>query len=108
MGTNTVAVTDDTFEQEVLKSSLPVLVDFWAEWCGPCRALGPKLEEIAGEMAGKIKIVKVNVDQNQMTPGKYAVRSIPAMLMFKGGAEVGQMVGNYPKEHIVDFLQKNL
>lgn len=107
MGTTTVAVSDSSFESEVLNSSTPVLVDFWAEWCGPCRALAPKLEEVAQELAGKVKIVKVNVDENPNTPGKYGVRGIPAMLLFKGGSEVGQLVGNHPKEAIVDFLSKN-
>ncbi|MES3038463.1 MAG: thioredoxin [Bdellovibrionota bacterium] len=103
-----VAVTDHSFETEVLESSTPVLVDFWAEWCGPCRALTPKLEEIAKEMGDKVRIVKVNVDENQMTPQKYGIRGIPAMLLFKGGSEVGQLVGNHPKDAIVDFLNKNI
>lgn len=107
METKTTAVTDQSFETDVLKASTPVLVDFWAEWCGPCRSLGPKLEEVAGELAGKIKIVKLNVDENPGTPGKYGIRGIPAMLLFKGGTEVGQLVGNHPKEAIVDFLAKN-
>lgn len=107
MGANTTAVSDSTFESEVLKSNVPVLVDFWAEWCGPCRALAPKLEEIAQEMSGKVRIVKVNVDENPGTPGKYGIRGIPAMLLFKGGQEVGQLVGNYPKEAIVEFLQSH-
>ncbi len=108
MGANTQAVTDSTFESEVLNSQTPVLVDFWAEWCGPCRALAPKLEEVAGEMAGKVRIVKVNVDENPQTPGKYGIRGIPAMLLFKGGSEVGQLVGNHPKDAIVDFLNKSI
>ncbi len=107
MATFTKAVTDSSFEAEVLNSSTPVLVDFWAEWCGPCRALAPKLEEVAQELSAKVKIVKVNVDENPGTPGKYGVRGIPAMLLFKGGAEVGQLVGNHPKEAIVEFLNKN-
>lgn len=107
MGSNTSAVTDSSFENEVLKSNVPVLVDFWAEWCGPCRALTPKLEEIAGEMAGQVRIVKLNVDENPGTPGKFGIRGIPAMLLFKGGQEVGQLVGNYPKEAIVEFLKQH-
>lgn len=107
MGVNTTPVTDQSFENDVLKSSTPVLVDFWAEWCGPCRALGPKLEEIANEMGGKVKIVKLNVDENNQTPQKYGIRGIPAMLLFKSGQEVGQLVGNHPKDAIVDFLTKN-
>ena len=108
MGTNTKAVTDTSFETEVLKSSTPVLVDFWAEWCGPCRSLSPKLEEVAQELGDKVKIVKVNVDENQMTPQKYGIRGIPAMLLFKAGSEVGQLVGNHPKDAILDFLNKNI
>jgi thioredoxin 1 len=107
VGASTTAVTDSTFENEVLRSNVPVLVDFWAEWCGPCRALAPKLEEIASEMEGKVRIVKLNVDENPGTPGKYGVRGIPAMLLFNAGQEVGQLVGNYPKDAIVDFLSKN-
>ena len=107
MGTFTKAVTDSSFEAEVLNSQTPVLVDFWAEWFGPCRALAPKLEEVAQELGAKVKIVKVNVDENPGTPGKYGIRGIPAMLLFKGGSEVGQLVGNHPKDAIVDFLSKN-
>jgi thioredoxin 1 len=105
---NTKPVTDSSFESEVLKSSTPVLVDFWAEWCGPCRALAPKLEEVAKELGEKVKVVKVNVDENQGTPAKYNIRGIPTMLLFKGGNEVGQLVGNHPKDAIVDFLNKNI
>jgi len=108
MAASTKAVTDTSFESEVLKSGTPVLVDFWAEWCGPCRSLAPKLEEVAQELGEKVKIVKVNVDENQMTPQKYGVRGIPAMLLFKSGSEVGQLVGNHPKDAILDFLNKNI
>jgi thioredoxin 1 len=107
MANFTKPVTDSTFETDVLNSSTPVLVDFWAEWCGPCRALAPKLEEVAQELDAKVKIVKLNVDENPSTPGKYGIRGIPAMLLFKGGKEVGQLVGNHPKDAIVDFLSKN-
>ena len=107
MGQNTVHVTDASFENDVVKSDTPVLVDFWAEWCGPCRALAPKLEEIAGEMGGKIKIVKMNVDENPQTPGQYGIRGIPAMLLFKGGKQVGELVGNHPKENITEFLNSH-
>ena len=107
MGT-TKAVSDQSFDADVLKSGAPVLVDFWAEWCGPCRALAPKLEEIAAEMGAKIAVVKLNVDENEDTPRKYGIRGIPAMLLFKGGQQVGQLVGNQPKDAIVDFLNKNI
>ena len=102
------AITAETFDKVLADSAKPVLVDFWAEWCGPCKALGPKLEELAAEFTGKVKIVKVNVDENQQTPGKYGIRGIPAMLLFKGGAEVGQLVGNHPKDSIVEFLTKSI
>ncbi len=105
MGT-TKPVTDADFEIEVLKSSTPVLVDFWAEWCGPCKAIAPKLEEIAGEMGAKVKIVKLDVDANQQTASKFGIRSIPTMILFKDGKPVDQMMGNRPKEFIVDFLTK--
>lgn len=105
MGQFTNPVTDTTFAADVLQSNTPVLVDFWAEWCGPCRALSPKLEEIAQEMGGKIKIVKMNVDENQVTPGQFGIRGIPAMLLFKGGNKVGELVGNQPKDNIAEFLK---
>ena len=104
---NTVPVTDQTFETDVLKASVPVLVDFWAEWCGPCRALGPKLEEIAGELKGKVQIVKLNIDENPTIPAKYGVRGIPTMILFKDGKEIDQIVGNHPKENILALLQKH-
>jgi len=107
MGTFTKPVTDGSFETDVLNSNTPVLVDFWAEWCGPCRALGPKLEEVAQEFDQKVKVVKLNVDENPGTPGKYGIRGIPAMLLFKNGKEVGQLVGNHPKDAITEFLAKN-
>lgn len=105
---NTIKVTDQSFSSAVLQAKGPVLVDFWAEWCGPCRAIGPKLEEIAGEMAGKVTIVKVNVDENPETPSKYGVRGIPTLIVFKDGKEVEQIVGNHPKENIVDLLKKHM
>ena len=106
MGTS--PVTDSSFEQEVLQADGLVLVDFWAEWCGPCRALGPKLEEIAQEFDAKAKIVKVNVDENPSSPAKYGVRGIPTMIVFKGGQEVEQIVGNQSKENIVAVLEKHI
>lgn len=104
---NTQSVTDTSFENDVMKSATPVLVDFWAEWCGPCRSLAPKLEEIAAEMAGQVKIVKMNVDENPQTPGQFGIRGIPAMLLFKDGKQVGELVGNHPKENITEFLKSH-
>ncbi len=106
MGQYTKPVTDASFETDVLKSNQLVLVDFWAEWCGPCRALGPKLEEIAQEMGSQVKIVKMNVDENQQTPSQFGIRGIPAMLLFKGGSKVGELVGNHPKENIEALIKE--
>ena len=104
----TVKATDATFEQEVLKSDTPVLVDFWAEWCGPCRMIGPSLEDISKEMDGKLKVVKVNIDENPKTPTQYDVRSIPTLLMFKDGKVVGQIVGAVAKPKIEELVKKAL
>ncbi|MCB0366871.1 MAG: thioredoxin, partial [Bdellovibrionales bacterium] len=82
--------------------------DFWAEWCGPCRALAPKLDEIAAELGSSVKILKLNVDENQATPVKYGVRGIPTMILFKGGQQVGQVTGNLPKEDILAMLQQHI
>jgi thioredoxin 1 len=101
-------IQDETFEAEVLMSSIPVLVDFWAEWCGPCRPLGKKLEEISSELVGKIKTVKIDVSDNRVAAEKYGVRGIPAMILFKDGVENGQLIGNHPKETIIEFISKDL
>ncbi len=99
-----MAVSDDTFEAEVLKASEPVVVDFWAEWCGPCRMIAPALEEIAGELAGKVKIVKMNVDENPKTPGEFGIRGIPALLLFKNGELASQQVGAHPKSKLKAWI----
>jgi len=103
-----LAVTDATFEAEVLKSDKPVLVDFWAEWCGPCRMIGPVVEEMAGEYEGKAKIAKVDVDSNPQISVKFGIRSIPTLLIFKNGEIVDQIVGAVPKAHLKKQLDAQL
>ncbi len=101
----TVKVDNANFKSEVLDSSVPVVVDFWAEWCGPCKMIGPSLEEIAGEMAGKVKIVKLNIDENPELGAQFGVRSIPTLLMFKGGAIASNLVGAAPKSRLNDWIK---
>ena len=101
----TQAVTDDTFDEEVLKSEIPVVVDFWAEWCGPCRQIAPALEEIAEELDGKVKIVKVNVDENMKTAQDLHIRGIPALFMFKDGQVVSNKVGAAPKAALENWIK---
>ncbi len=103
-----VTITDDNFEEEVLKSDKPVLIDFWATWCGPCRKIAPIDEEMATEYDGKAKIGKLDVDSNQQTSIKYGVRSIPTLLLFKGGELKETIIGAVPKAHLVDKLQSVL
>lgn len=100
--------TDDSFEEDVLNSDKPVLVDFWAEWCGPCRMVGPVVEELAGEYEGKAKIGKVNVDENSEISTKYGIRSIPSLLIFKNGEVVDQIVGAVPKNQLKKQLDAQL
>lgn len=101
-------VNDADFEQQVLKSETPVLVDFWATWCGPCRALAPVVDQVAGEYEGKIKVMKMDVDRNNATPGRYGIRGIPALLIFKDGKVAEQIVGYVPKETIDKTIGKVL
>jgi thioredoxin 1 len=105
MGNATVAVTDATFDAEVRQSPIPVVVDFWAEWCGPCKMIGPALEELATEYAGRVKIVKVNVDENPDSPATLGVRGIPALFMFKNGQVVSNKVGAAPKAALATWIQ---
>ena len=105
---NVMAFTDANFDSEVLQSEIPVLVDFWATWCAPCKAIAPLVDAVADEYAGKIKVGKVNVDDNQAIPGKFGVRGIPTLILFKGGAVVDQIVGAVPKSQLDAMLAKAL
>ncbi|MFH1829777.1 MAG: thioredoxin [Pseudomonadota bacterium] len=108
MAGNVIEISDDTFKNEVLDSQIPVLIDFWAAWCGPCRALAPSIEAVADEQAGKVKVCKVDVDSNPAVSGQYGIRSIPTILLFKGGEKVGQLMGNVPKAAIDDLLKRTV
>ena len=101
----TVQIDNSNFESDVLKASKPVVVDFWAEWCGPCKMIAPALEEISSEMAGQVKIAKVNIDENPELAAQYGVRSIPTLLMFKNGEIAANMVGAAPKSRLADWIK---
>ena len=101
-------ITDDSFEPEVLKSEVPVLVDYWAEWCGPCKMIAPVLEQVAREYGGRIKIAKMNVDENQATPAKFGIRGIPTLMLFKNGNVEATKVGALNKSQLTAFLDSNI
>lgn len=105
-GKNIIEINDNTFEQEVLQSDVPVLVDFWAPWCGPCRAIAPVIDELSGEYEGKLKVAKCNVDDNPKTPGRYGIRAIPTLIIFKGGNVSEQITGAVAKSQITAAVDK--
>jgi thioredoxin 1 len=104
----TKAISDDSFEADVLKSDKPVLVDFWAEWCGPCKQIGPTLEELSNDKGDALVVAKLNIDDNPMTPSKYGVRGIPTLLLFKDGQVASMKVGSLPKSQIYDWVDSVL
>ena len=108
MSDNIIHVSDDSFEQEVLQSEKPVLIDYWAEWCGPCKMIAPVLEEVAGEYADKIRVAKLNIDENPATPPKYGIRGIPTLMLFKNGNVDATKVGALSKSQLAAFLDSNL
>lgn len=108
MSKNILALSDSTFEQDVLKSDIPVLVDYWAEWCGPCKMIAPLLDDIASEYAGRVKVAKINIDDNQGTPAKYGVRGIPTLMLFKNGEVESTKVGALSKSQLTAFLDQNI
>ncbi len=108
MSENIIKVTDESFEQDVLQSDVPVLVDYWAEWCGPCKMIAPVLEEMADDYAGRLKIAKLNIDENEQTPPKYNIRGIPTLMLFKNGNVDATKVGALSKSQLTAFLDSNL
>jgi len=108
MSDDIVYITDSSFDDEVLGAELPVLVDFWAEWCGPCKMIGPVLEEVAGEYAGRVKVAKLNIDENPNTPPKFGIRGIPTLMLYKDGAVEATKVGAVNKSQLSAFLEENL
>ena len=101
---STVKVTDESFEQDVLQADRPVLVDFWAEWCGPCKQIAPALDQISEELAGEVTVAKVNIEESPLTPGRYGVRGIPTLMLFRGGQMASMKVGAMPKAKILEWL----
>ena len=104
----TKKITDENFESDVLKASKPTVVDFWAEWCGPCKQIGPVLEEISSEYDGRLSIIKVNIDENPVTPTNYGIRGIPTLLLFKNSELVSTKVGAFPKSTLLDWIEENI
>lgn len=108
MSKNILSLSDSSFEQDVLKSDVPVLVDYWAEWCGPCKMIAPLLDAIADEYEGRVKVAKLNIDENQQTPSKFGVRGIPTLMLFKDGAVEASKVGALSKSQLTAFLDQNI
>ena len=108
MSDTILKLTDAEFENQVIKSEIPILVDYWAEWCGPCKMIAPVLEEVAQELSGKVLIGKLNVDENTQTPPKYGIRGIPTLMLFKNGETVGTQVGALSKNDLIKFIEDNI